>query len=179
MKDRYSDRYRIESARAWWWDYSSNGRYFITICTDQRACTLGKISNGQWHASPLGEIVEDEWQKSFEIRSELICDAFVLMPNHLHALLRLAHPPTSTAAPRHDQPYGIAYRPPRSISSFVAGFKSAATKRINALRQTPGQPVWQTRFYDRIVRDETEFARIATYIAHNPANWSDDEWYNT
>ncbi|HEX2952539.1 MAG TPA: hypothetical protein VHR47_00975, partial [Bacillota bacterium] len=59
-------------------------------------------------------------------------------------------------------------RMPRSISSFVAGFKSAATKRINEIRDTPGQPVWQTRFYDRIVWNEKEIYAVRRYIKENP-----------
>ena len=62
-------------------------------------------------------------------------------------------------------------RMPKSISSFVAGFKSAATKRINEMRNTPGEPVWQARFYDRIIRDEREFLAIQQYIDLNPRRW--------
>ncbi|NLW48285.1 MAG: hypothetical protein GXY86_13250 [Firmicutes bacterium] len=65
----------------------------------------------------------------------------------------------------------IPQRMPRSISSFVAGFKSAATKRINEMRGTPGEPLWQPRFYDRIIRDEKEFFAVQRYIDENPMRW--------
>jgi putative transposase len=67
--------------------------------------------------------------------------------------------------------HGVAYRPPRSISSFVAGFKSAATKRINEFRKMPESPVWQSRFYDHIIRNNDEYIRIEKYIMKNPQNW--------
>jgi len=69
---------------------------------------------------------------------------------------------------------GIAYRPPKSISSFMAGFKSAATKRINEFRKTPKVPVWQTRFHDHIIRNESDYNRIFNYIESNIKNWERD-----
>ena len=74
--------------------------------------------------------------------------------------------------------FGIAYRSPKSISSFVAGFKSATTKRINEYRNTPKQPVWQERFHDHIIRNDIEYQRISEYIKNNPANWKDDKFYS-
>ncbi len=57
----------------------------------------------------------------------------------------------------------------------MAGFKSAATKRINVHRGLPGHPVWQRNYHDRVIRDEQELARIQEYIETNPFNWLDDE----
>jgi hypothetical protein len=94
------------------------------------------------------------------------------MPNLIHTILRIEKPvkmdgddahhrdarpcvsTTKTSADNQSAPGGVAHRAPKSISSFVAGFKSAATKRINAFRETPGMPVWQARFHDHIIRDE-------------------------
>jgi putative transposase len=67
--------------------------------------------------------------------------------------------------------YNKSNRPPKSISSFVAGFKSAATTRINQFRGTPFRKVWQPRFWDRLIRDKEELARIRKYIQDNPAKW--------
>ncbi|MFY8109602.1 MAG: transposase, partial [Bacteroidia bacterium] len=86
---KYLNKYRNESFRAQWWDYSNEGSYFITICTADRKLILGEIYNKEMHLSPIGEIVFEEWNKSFEIRTELFCDIFVIMPNHIHAILRI------------------------------------------------------------------------------------------
>ena len=56
----------------------------------------------------------------------------------------------------------------------MAGFKSSATKAINHLRDTPGVPVWQRNYYERIIRNTADLARIRQYIADNPANWDTD-----
>lgn len=221
--EKYKNKYRIPPARAQWWDYSANAAYFITICTAGRECLFGcvethgvethsvethsRASLQEMQLSPIGEIVRQEWEKSFEIRTELFCEAFVIMPNHIHAILRInvethgcASPPygaemndTEThgcASPPHDtemndtethsraslQNTGVAHRPPKSISSFVAGFKSAATKRINEYRNTPKLAVWQPRFHDHIIRDDKEYKRIANYINANPENWETDTY---
>jgi hypothetical protein len=65
-------------------------------------------------------------------------------------------------------------RAPRSLGSFVAGFKAAATKRINALHNTPGAPVRQRNYYQRIIRSEAELNRIRRYILDNRAQWHED-----
>jgi len=72
---------------------------------------------------------------------------------------------------------GIAFREPKSISSFVAGFKSVATARINQLRNTEGQAVWQSRFHDHVIRDFEECRRIGAYIDSNIENWKGDRYY--
>jgi len=186
---KFKNKYRIPSARAPFWDYATEGAYYITMCTFHRKPIFGCIINNRVFLSPLGEIVQHEWNRSFEIRKELFCDTFVIMPNHLHAILRIDHPAethgreksvveTHGRASLHHYNYGIAYRPCKSISSFVAGFKSSVTRKINAFRQTPFEPVWQSRFHDHIIRDEEEYDRIQLYIVNNPANWNIDEFSN-
>ena len=71
------------------WDYSGNGLYFITFVTQHRICILGKIVNGKTVLSDFGEIIKTEWNKSFEIRNELFCDEYIIMPNHIHAIIVL------------------------------------------------------------------------------------------
>jgi REP element-mobilizing transposase RayT len=177
--EKFQNKYRIPSARWQNWDYSANAEYFITICTAKRECLFGKIVNGEMILSEFGKIVNQEWDKSFEIRKELFCDAFVIMPNHIHAILRIiqTHDTVETHGRASLLPStGIARRPPKSISSFAAGFKSAVTKQINEMRNTPRLPVWQTRFHDHIIRDDREYNRIANYIANNPNKWEDDRY---
>lgn len=88
-KGKFSGIYRIDSARAPWWNYGDNASYFITICTARFRCILGDIRNGQITLSPVGEVVGKEWAKSFVIRQEINCEAFVIMPNHIHAIITL------------------------------------------------------------------------------------------
>lgn len=68
---------------------------------------------------------------------------------------------------------------PKSLSSFVAGFKSSVTKQINQLRNTPHYPVWQRNYYEHIIRNDDELNRIRQYIINNPLNWQLDENYES
>jgi REP element-mobilizing transposase RayT len=184
---KFQNKYRNESARAPWWNYANDGAYFITICTAERKWLFGEISNNEMNLSPIGEMVYQEWNVSFDMRAELFCDTFVIMPNHIHAILRIdnnivgthgivrTHGRASLQTPPKNT--GVAYRSPKSISSFMAGFKSAATKRINEYRISPKMSVWQTRFHDHIIRNDAEYQRIYNYIETNIQNWEKDTFF--
>jgi REP element-mobilizing transposase RayT len=89
MPEKFQNRYRIPSARLQNWDYGRNAAYFITICTQHRECWFGHIHHGIMVLSEIGEIVETEWLKTFEIRRDmnLIMGEYVVMPNHFHAII--------------------------------------------------------------------------------------------
>lgn len=172
---RYPERPERKIIRNQKWDYSWPASYFITLNTHNRIHLFGKIINGQLELSEIGKIINEEWEKSFEIRTELFCDAFVIMPDHLHAILRIDYGNEYSSegfiAHHKGDSKAVAYRVPRSISSFVAGFKSAATKRINEFRNMPRVPVWQARFHDRIIGSEEQFNNTKNYIENNPMKW--------
>lgn len=171
-------------------DYAAGGIYFVTVCTEGHVCLFGDVRDGQMRPNECGLIVEHEWMQSGVIRPEIAIDVFAVMPNHLHGLVAIN--PTVGAyggTPTSDVTDGDqrreftttkrAYRctplrPPRSLGSMIAGFKQVTTMRINELRGTPGAKVWQRGFYDRVVRNDDEFDRIAWYIVTNPERWMDD-----
>jgi len=176
----YRNRYRVEPARLRDWDYSSPGYYYVTVCAYDRKEMFGKIVDDEMRLNGYGEIVTDEWRKSFEIRNELNGDEFIVMPNHIHGIVRISGTSVETHGraslqKQSEHKNGIAIRAPKSVSSFIAGFKSATTKRINQIRNTPGHAVWQPRFHDRIIRNEKSLFQIRRYIRNNPAQWDTDE----
>jgi len=135
-------KYRRTSMRMPLWDYAGNGRYFITFVTKNRICNLSKIVNEKVILSDFGKIVEEEWLKSFKIRKELTCDIYVIMPNHIHATVILKKPLDDNSSSSMESPessmrsHGRAilpglYRKPKSISSFIAGFKSSVNTKID------------------------------------------------
>jgi putative transposase len=75
---------------------------------------------------------------------------------------------------RGDRPVAPTSPAKRSLPSFISGFKSAVTKRINELRQMPGIPVWQRSYYEHIIRDDVSLNRIREYIINNPLQWDLD-----
>jgi REP element-mobilizing transposase RayT len=98
------------------------------------------------------------------------------MPNHVHGIIMIMDGPNVGA--RHAVPLRHAERFGKpvsgSIPTIVRSFKSAATKRINEQRGSPGTSVWQQDYYEHIVQDEDEFSRIREYIANNPLQWAVD-----
>ena len=74
---------------------------------------------------------------------------------------------------------GKPQRHAQSLGSMVAGFKGAATKRINQHRDTPGAPVWQSRYHDRILRNEGEWRACRRYVEQNPGRWHRDRNHPT
>lgn len=83
----FQNKYRIETARLQTWDYSSDGSYFITICTKGRKHLFGKIINGKMQLNKHGQIVEQCWFNLIHHYPNLILDAFVIMPNHIHGIM--------------------------------------------------------------------------------------------
>jgi REP element-mobilizing transposase RayT len=170
------DRHHRRSVRLPEYDYSLGGSYFITICAHARECLFGEVVDGAMRSNAPGEIVREEWERSGDVRHELTMGAFAVMPNHVHGIVTIADERDAVGAHGHAPLHPTLHRPPRSIGSFVARFKGAATRRINALRGTQGAMVWQRNYYEHIVRDEDDYDRIVAYIEDNPRRWADDEY---
>ena len=166
MPEKFQDKYRVSSARAPWHDYSASGIYFLTICTAAREPLLAHVLQGVVHLTAIGNIAKEEWESSFCIRGELTCDAYVMMPNHIHALVRLDN---GNAARRER---GEMEREPKSISSFISAYKAAVTRRVRR-ESTAVQTVWQSRFHDRIIRNRDEYQVVMNYIKQNPKDSPD------
>ncbi|MCX6639105.1 MAG: transposase [bacterium] len=155
------------------YDYSSNGIYFITLCVEGGVCLFGEIVDEKMLMNENGKIIDEEWLKSAKMRKTINLDSYIIMPNHFHAILRLIDEEIESkqqgarSAPLH--------RAPRSLGSFIAGFKSASTRRLNELTDTCSEIVWQRNYYEHIIRSPSELQRIRTYIDDNPANWDKDE----
>jgi putative transposase len=88
----YRGRYRIESARRPGWDYAAPGWYFVTLCTHRRARVLAEVCEGRVRLSGIGRIVADEWQRTSRVRTNVALDAWVIMPDHLHGIIRILPP---------------------------------------------------------------------------------------
>src|SRR5690349_9630722 len=84
-----NDGRRRRSIRLKDFDYTTGALYFVTICADHMRCIFGRVANGETRLNLLGRIIENEWIKSPELRRHIDLDAYVIMPNHLHAVVAL------------------------------------------------------------------------------------------
>jgi len=169
-----------QSIRLHGYDYSRKGAYFITICAKNRQCLFGKITNDKMVLNKYGKIVQDEWMESSRIRKEIKLDYFIVMPNHIHGIIFITNQNPSSRSTETNDVGATGRSPlprgpkPKSLGSFVAGFKSIITKRINEFRKIPGSSVWQRNYYDHIIRNENELHQTREYIVNNPAKWEYD-----
>lgn len=183
MTDQSNERHR-RSLRLKGYDYSQAGVYFVTICAYDRKCLFGEIESGLMRLNECGETVAAEWMKSAEVRSEIECGEFVVMPNHFHGIVCIvgAYGNTPISRDEHKMAYshnkGVSpyapTSPSRNVGAMVRGFKGAASRRINEIRNTPGAPVWQRNYFEHVIRDDADYNRIAEYVADNPQRWMED-----
>lgn len=189
---RRQDKHR-RSIRLKGYDYTQPGAYFVTIDTYHRAEIFGEVVGSVMRLSPLGQIFHDEWLRSIGIRKEiqLFEDEFVVMPNHGHGIVWIVETPIvgvdgvrpgiegtrpedqgARRAPQ-TKPQQKLYRVPKSLGSFIAGFKSAVSSR--AKRELNMTGIWQRNYYEHIIRSETAFKNIWNYIDNNPRKWEEDK----
>jgi REP element-mobilizing transposase RayT len=200
MSNKFNNQYRIPSARLSLWDYGAAAAYFITICTKDRQHFFGDIQQGVMHLSPLVIIAQQEWENTFTVRTDmaLTMSAFVVMPNHFHAIViigdnaynggggNMDRTPRKNAMPRRDAMHCVstnantkndtaknAFAPQsKNLASIVRGFKSAVTTQARKMGDINFN--WQPRYHDHIIRDAQSFHNIEQYIIDNPKKWAAD-----
>ena len=150
------------------WNYSNNGGYFITICTDNRKHILSKICVGDGIPVPqltkTGQIVDD-YIKNINLKYSCVTvSEYVIMPNHIHLLLLIDNNGTGNPSP--------------TVGNIIGWFKYNTTKSVNEKYKTAGNKLWQRSYYDHIIRDEKDYMEKLNYILSNPLKWIDDEYYS-
>lgn len=179
------DKHHRRSIRLRGWDYRNAGAYFVTIVTHGRECLFDDPI--------LRGIAETMWKRIPTHFPHVTLDEWVVMPNHVHGILVFAnvarkgeafqenHPSMETHAIAGRSAEGNALKEclaptllPGSLGAVVGNFKSVTARRINYIRRTPGTPVWQRNFYERVIRNDRELNAIREYIIANPANWEED-----
>ena len=150
------------------WNYSNNGGYFITICTDNRKHILSKICVRDGFPVPqltkTGQIVDD-YIKNINLKYSCVTvSEYVIMPNHIHLLLLIDNNGTGNPSP--------------TVGNIIGWFKYNTTKSVNEEYKSAGNKLWQRSYYDHIIRDEKDYMEKLNYILSNPLKWFDDEYYS-
>ena len=138
-------------------DYSRDHYYFVTICTHDKKCLFGSIKEH----SCYGKIAADS---ILEIESHfdgVAVDKFVVMPNHVHIIIRIGCKE------------GLGQNP--NLNNIIGLYKSGVSRRIHAY--DPFEQVWQRSFHDHVIRGQKDYEKIWNYIDTNPMRWDKDCFY--
>ena len=144
------------------YDYSSPGAYFITICTKDRRCILSDITVGADalggpcpQLTDTGKAVE-QYILSTDRMISFHVDNYVIMPNHIHMILRIDSGPPRASAP--------------TVSDAVGALKRLVNRKL-------GHNLWQRSFHEHVIRNEHDYREIWEYVDTNPARWAEDRYY--
>ncbi|MFQ6677375.1 MAG: transposase [Fidelibacterota bacterium] len=169
---KFQNKYKIESIRLKYWDYSNPGMYFVTICTKKFYHWFGNVIDGEMVLNNLGKIAEECWNEITDHFGNVELDEFVIMPNHVHGIITILDVETRRAVSllEHINKFGPLKK--GSLPIIVGSYKSAVTRLIRK-HNTPNF-AWQRRFYDHVNRNEDSLEKIQIYIRTNPEIWNKD-----
>ena len=156
------EKHRRRSIRLPGYDYSLPGAYFVTACIRNREPLLGKITNGVMEMNPFGQVVRETWDQLPNHYGHIRLDCFAVMPNHVHGTIFVVDENTVEAGLKPVPADNAIER--HAISEIIRGFKTFSSRRLNQLRRTPGQSVWQRNYFEHVVRDESALNRIRDYV---------------
>lgn len=201
MPSRFDPKkHHRRSIRLKGYDYSKPGAYFVTIVAWQRECLFGEIHDGEMQLNQYGEIVQTWWDEIPKHFPNVETISFVIMPNHIHGIILITDKRSTVPVPDNQnneigrgvvstpkketqkrgeipaQPGGGTPLRAPTLGQVVAYFKYQSTKEMNALDDTGTiTKFWQRNYYERVIRNEKEMAKIWDYIETNPIHWAEDD----
>ena len=173
------------------YDYSFPGWYFITICTFNKRNLFGNVTDGKMVLNQYGKIIEEEWLRTKVIRKNVDLDYYVIMPNHFHGTIiikatienvgatrRVAQKKEERAIHRIAPTNDSITLQSGSLGAIVGQFKSNVTKRIRKSIRNREIKIWQSNYYEHIIRNDLDLQNIRQYIELNPLRWELDKYFN-
>ena len=142
-------------------DYSSNGAYFVTVCTQGHRCLFW-----EWDQAVLntGGTMVFEWLSKLPGKFpgvELDCCA--VMPNHVHMLLFLEQSQTSLDKV-------VSWFKTMTTNAYIRGVKIGLYPSFD-------KQLWQRSYYEHVIRNEQDLRETRNYISENPLKWQLDHLY--
>ncbi len=169
-------------------DYARPGTYFVTIRLRGSAHLFGEVVAGRMRLNAAGRVARQCSRGIPKHFSTVTLDTFVVMPDHMHGIIVIGKSPGErNVGAQHAAPLPLRTRlsatsqdsapASGSLGAIVRSFKSAATKRINELRHSPGEPVWQRNYYDRVIRSD-DAAHVPQHRIHQAPAFDDGPAYD-
>jgi len=156
------------------YDYCQAGEYFVTICSRAREHLFGEIVDGNMILNVIGTTANECWTEIPSHFPNVEIDAFVVMPNHVHGIIRIMDDPGRDVQLNipTDKYHSKISPKAGSLAVIVRTYKAAVTT-ICRKHGIDGFG-WQSGFYEHVIRNDRSLARIREYIANNPLHWTVD-----
>lgn len=157
----------------------NEGDYFITICLKDRRPLFGKIRDGVMYLSEIGRFASIQLESARSINPNVDVLLFVVMPNHIHAIVRILNSGDEDMPPLQRSPnpslreFSDERRSVPALSRYVNSFKGAVTRYARSLG---ADFQWHNRYYDHCIRGTHDGNRISEYIMANVENWKNDSF---
>lgn len=179
-------RFERQLNRCSMFNYSLPGFYYVTICAKERVHWFGRIIAGQMMLNEIGETADKFWSLIPRFYMNVLIDQYVVMPSHIHGIIRIIGGGASTNA---DAPVGteqcsVPTETPDSgvsadghnyglISKIVKSFKNAVTTHVRK-KLCKHTFAWQRSYYDHVLRTDEALEHTRWYIRTNPERWRRD-----
>lgn len=156
-------------------DGVQSAMYYVTLCTQRRACLFGEIRQGKMKLNDAGTVVQKIWEELGSTYRGVTTDEFVIMPNHVHGIIAIsAGKGTDTAGPHEKGAPAMV-----TLPGVVYHFKSYTTARYHfgaALLDWPplSGRLWMKNHHEGVIRTEKELAAVRQFIRYNPLQWDRD-----
>ena len=156
------------------YDYSDNGYYFVTICTQNREKLFGEIVGATLSGRPNNpDKIVTKWLLKLENKfKDIKIDEYILMPNHVHFIIKRTGEHTGSLGDHTGSP----------LRDIIGWFKTMTTNEyISGVKDGRFMPfkghLWQRNYYEHIIRNYDDYLNIAEYIQNNPLKWEKDKLY--
>lgn len=136
------------------------------ISSQSQLRLFGNVHETDVILNEAGTVIESWWHSIPTRFPDVMLDAMVVMPNHVHGILSLGTDPDVSCEAR-------------SLSDIVGWFKTRTVRdhglgvRSRAWRGYDGK-LWQSGYYDHVIRTDAALSTIRAYIEGNPSRWVED-----
>lgn len=142
------------------------GRFFVTFQVFQNKSELGAIVGEECVLNALGEAVKKLIETLHDFNPEVHVDSFVVMPNHVHIVLKIDDRPTNDE---------------HHLGKIMRKLKSLAAREYRLLKERGqardiGTHLWQENYWEKIVTSNEQLEAIRRYVEENPKRWSIDRF---
>ncbi len=163
------DMPKRKQLRLKYYDYSQNGMYFVTICTNNRECLFNNIVGEDLCVLPNNpDKIASEWLKEVENKFQnVLIDKYVIMPNHIHFILAIEGAGAHAGVPLQEM---VQWYKTQTTNAYIKGVKSGLFPKFN-------NKIWQRSYYEHIIRNEKNYQEIWQYIDSNILLWNKDEFF--